>query len=64
MDTLREVKSYMEWWGWSNGGSPGSVKRDVDDKVVAQHGDAVWIADVDKACDTIKRIADRATEKS
>lgn len=60
MDTLREVKSYMEFWGWTNGGNPGSVKHGVDGKIIACHGDMTWIEDVQKACDTIKRIADRA----
>lgn len=60
MDTLREVKSYMEFWGWTNGGNPGSVKQDLQGKTIAVHGDATWIDDVQKACDTIQRIADRA----
>ena len=62
MDTLREVKSYMEFWGWTNGGNPGSVKHDLEKQIIAHHGDATWIADVDKACDTIKRLADMAAQ--
>ena len=61
MDTLREVKSYMNFWGWTDQGNPGSVKKDVDGKVIAHHGDATWISDVDRACDIIKRLADRAS---
>jgi hypothetical protein len=61
MDTLKEVKSYMNFWGWTNSGSPGSVKLDADEKVIAHHGDATWLADVERACDTLKRLADRAT---
>lgn len=62
MDTLREVKSYMQWWGWTNGGGPGSVKHDLEKRTIAYHGDAQWIADVEEACNTIKRLADRATQ--
>lgn len=61
MNALADVKSYMEFWGWSNGGGPGSVKRDADSKVIAQHGDAQWIADVDEACNTLDRLHARAT---
>lgn len=60
MSALDEVKSYMEWYGWKNGGNPGSVKM-VEGKVVATHGDATWIEDVDKACQTLQRLHDRAT---
>ena len=45
MGSLDEVKSYMEFWGWKNGGNLGSVKME-DGRVVATHGDATWIADV------------------
>lgn len=58
MDTLREVKSYMSWWGWSDGGNPGSVKRDADNKIIAHHGDMTWIVDVERACDTLKRLSE------
>lgn len=60
---LREVKSYMEFWGWTNGGGPGAMKFDVDNKIIAHHGDATWIADVENACNTISRLADRANEE-
>lgn len=60
MSALDDVKGYMEFWGWTNGGSPGSVKRDSRDQIIARHGDAIWAADVENACNTIKRIADRA----
>lgn len=60
MDTLREVKSYMEFWGWTNGGNPGSLKQEHG-KTIAHHGDQTWVADVEKACDTLKRLADRAS---
>jgi hypothetical protein len=56
---LRDVKSYMEWWGWTDGGSPGSVKKDYDGHVIARHGDAQWIRDVDEACATLRRLHDR-----
>jgi hypothetical protein len=60
MSSLNDVKSYMEFWGWTNGGSPGSVKYDAEHRVIAQHGDAQWIDDVERACDTAQRIYDRA----
>lgn len=59
MSALDDVKSYMEFWGWKNGGNPGSVKLDVDGKVIATHGDAIWIADVQSACSTLDRIHKR-----
>jgi hypothetical protein len=59
MNTLSEVKSYMEWWGWTHGGEPGSVKRDASGEVTARHGDAQWIADVEKACATLERLRER-----
>jgi hypothetical protein len=54
------VKSYMSLWGWSDAGNPGSVKRDADNKIIARHGDAVWIADVQLACASLIRLADRS----
>lgn len=60
MDTLREVKSYMDFWGWTNGGNPGAVKHDLEGHVIASHGDLIWVQDVEKACDTIKRLAELA----
>lgn len=62
-NTLREVKSYMEFWGWTNGGGPNSVKLDDNGKIIAGHGGAVWIEDVDKATKTIARLADRAANE-
>lgn len=59
MSALQDVKSYMEFWGWRNGGGPGSVKVAYGGSVIAKHGDATWIADVEKACDTLKRLHDR-----
>lgn len=56
MSVLDNVKSYMEFWGWENGGNPGSVKIDAAGKVIALHGDATWIADVEKACATLDRL--------
>jgi hypothetical protein len=54
-DCLRDVKSWMAFYGWTDGGSPGAVKRDADGKEIAKHGDATWIEDVDKACAVIER---------
>lgn len=55
---LREVKSYMNFWGWTNSGGPGSSKLDADGRAIAYHGDATWVADVEKACVTIARLAE------
>lgn len=49
MATLREVKSWMTFWGWTREGSPKSVKKDHDGKIIACHGDAHWEADVECA---------------
>ena len=59
--TLREVKSYMSFWGWTHDGGPGAVKLDANKKPIAYHGDATWIADIEKASDTIARLEERAT---
>jgi hypothetical protein len=60
MSALDDVKSYMEFWGWTNGGNPGSVKNDSRGNVIATHGDKIWSSDVENACATLNRIADRA----
>lgn len=59
MSRLDDVKSYMNFWGWSQHGGPGAVKTDVDGRIIGRHGDAVWIADVDKACATLARLHER-----
>lgn len=64
MNALKDVKSYMGFWGWTDGGAPGSVKLDADGCEVARHGDAEWIDDVQEACDTLGRIAARANSFS
>lgn len=58
-DCLREVKSWMTFLGWENGGNPGSVKKSGDGKVVATHGDATWIRDCDTAVDHILKERER-----
>lgn len=60
MTALDDVKEYMEFWGWTNGGNPGSVKKDSRGQVIAIHGDKNWAADVENACATLKRISERA----
>jgi hypothetical protein len=60
MSRLWGVQSYMQWWGWTNGGNPGSEKRDAEGNVIARHGDSEWKADVEKACKTLVRIAEGA----
>ena len=62
--SLREVKEYMEFWGWDRGGECGSFKRDDTGQPIARHGDITWIADVDKACETIKRLASKAEKET
>lgn len=58
---LKEVKGYMEFWGWTNGGGPNSVKLDENGNAIAGHGGKVWIADVEKATAAIKSLANRVT---
>lgn len=57
MTALDEIKKWMEFYGWKNGGNPGSVKMDANDKVCAIHGDATWIKDVEEACAAAERVA-------
>jgi hypothetical protein len=64
MSALDDVKSYMEFWGWKNGGNPGSVKIGEDGRVCGTHGDATWIADVEAACATLQRLQDLATSET
>lgn len=49
MARLSQVKSWMQFWGWTNGGGPGSVKHDANGEVVARHGDGNWNYDINKA---------------
>jgi len=49
MRILSEVKSWMRFWGWTEQGGPGAVKKDVAGRPIAAHGDATWNADVDLA---------------
>lgn len=46
---LKDVCSWMTWWGWTSGGGPGSRRLGADGLVLAQHGDDVWKADVERA---------------
>lgn len=46
---LPQVKTWMEWWGWTNGGAPGSVRLDAERRVIAHHGDSAWQADIERA---------------
>lgn len=59
-DCLRDVKSWMTFLGWSNGGNPGSTKLSGGGKIVAVHGDATWIRDCDVAIDHIGKERDAA----
>jgi len=49
MARLKNVESWMNWWGWTNNGGPGAVKLDTDHRTIARHGDAVWQEDIDRA---------------
>lgn len=60
MSTLSETKSWMTWWGWTNGGGPGAVKLDVTGNVIARHRDSIWQADVDKAYELARKERARA----
>jgi hypothetical protein len=55
MARLREVKSWMKWWGWSETDGAMLIKRDADNIVIAHRGDAVWEFDLDKAIDLSDR---------
>ena len=55
--SLDLVKRYMSSWGWSDGGAPGSVKRDANKNTVAFHGDMTWQADVELACVALMSLA-------
>ena len=59
MNALADVKGYMEFWGWTDGGGPGAVKLTTDGDIVARHGDAIWIANVEEACVILDRIHKR-----
>jgi len=61
--TLRDVKSFMEFWGWTNGGGLNSMKFNDDGRIVGYHGDATWIKDVEEACAMIGRLAERTRSK-
>jgi hypothetical protein len=50
MNALQDVKGWMSWWGWTNDGEPGSVKKDADGNVIGRHGDPLWQRDVEYAC--------------
>lgn len=54
---LKEVQSWMGFYGWEDGGRPGSTKRDGKGRVVASHGDETWDGDVSDAIVTIERLA-------
>jgi hypothetical protein len=41
----------MSFLGWSDGGNPGSVKRDASDKVIAHYHDDASIDDIERACE-------------
>lgn len=54
MSSLADVQIEMLRLGWIDGGGPGSVKLDDDAKVIGKHGDALWIADMQKAIERVK----------
>jgi hypothetical protein len=57
MAALDSVKSWMNFWGWSEGGGPGAVKRDIAGEAIAVHGDATWLKDVELASEKVERQA-------
>lgn len=59
MSVLTDIQKWMTFFGWSNGGNPGSAKRDTEGNIIARHGDATWIADVEEACASAERAAAR-----
>ena len=58
MAALGGVKKWMSFMGWTNSGGPGGVKLAYGGTVIARHGDATWIDDVQAACD--RDTADKA----
>ena len=52
-DILDGVKIWMRYIGWTDGGAPGSTKRDADDTVIAHYGDATWIENVQSCVDRV-----------
>ena len=59
MSALDDVKSYMDFWGWTDGGGPGSVKYDDERRVIARYGEKQWRDDVERACAVIERLHKR-----
>jgi hypothetical protein len=57
MKLLDDVKSWMGFMGWSDGGSPGSLKRGTDGNVIASYGGKQWLADVEEAIEKTDRAA-------
>lgn len=57
MAALEKVKSWMTFFGWTNGGSPGAVKTEYGGTVVARYGDANWIKDAEEASAKVERAA-------
>jgi len=55
VDALDSVKSWMRFFGWTNDGGPGGEKLSDTNAVIAQHGDIVWIADVEQAIERSER---------
>jgi hypothetical protein len=53
--TIREVKSWMRFFGWEQGGTPGDVKRSSDGLLLARAGDGTWVRDIEDALDRIER---------
>lgn len=53
--SVEGVKSWMQFWGWDDGGKPGSVKRDTHGFVVARYGGDTWSKDVDAAVEMDRR---------
>lgn len=58
---LDGVKSWMSFEGWTDGGNPGSVKKDQHGNIIARHGDATWVTDVEACCD--REVAAKAREE-
>lgn len=52
--SVAEVKSWMTFLGWTNGGEPGSRKAATDGVEIARHGDEMWKADVEHALKQIE----------
>lgn len=59
MASVEAVKTWMAFFGWSNGGAPGAIKTVYGRSIVAYYGDDTWKSDVQEAV----KLEDQARER-